>query len=75
MWEKQQLQSMCDCEDYGELVDFRDNYDDGKLGGGSLDDQMRHEVLLKLGSSVTSLTELENLLGDEIMEKIKFVMI
>jgi hypothetical protein len=74
-WEKQELLEMCDCEDYDELLDFKESYQNGNLGGGTLDAQMRHEVILKLEKSVTSLTELETLLGEDILERLKFVMI
>jgi len=76
-WDKSQLMEMCGCSDYAELSDFYDEYKFRKTynWGGSVDDQMRSELLMKLGNSVSSLTELETLLGDDILERLKFVLI
>lgn len=77
-FEKQELLEICDAGDYYDLLEEINELNKSKIkfnGNGTLDDEFRYELVLKLLKSTSSTLELENLLGEKVLEKLKFVVI
>lgn len=76
-YDKELLRGMIGDIDYDYLKEFYDKFEhlSSLLPSGTLDCEMRVELLLKLLKQTTSLMELEELIGSKALDRVKYVII
>lgn len=75
MNQKDKLLDLCEASDYYELIEENNRLESSTLKPKTLDDEYKNEIVLKLLKVTSSSQELEELLGEEVMNKIKYLVL
>jgi len=76
MNQKDKLLDLCEASDYYELIEENNRLESSSfLKPKTLDDEYKNEIVLKLLKVTSSSQELEELLGEEVMNKIKYLVL
>ncbi len=76
MNQKDKLLDLCEASDYYELIEENNRLESSSsLKTKTLDDEYKNEIVLKLLKVTSSSQELEELLGEEVMNKIKYLVL
>ena len=73
--QKDKLLDLCEASDYYELIEENNRLESSTLKPKTLDDEYKNEIVLKLLKVTSSSQELEELLGEEVMNKIKYLVL